>query len=151
MARAMSGGSFDPKPDTLHAPSNKRESFSMSVTSCRGRTSIPARLAAERHPEELTVEQRKAKREGKVFVDYMRNAYGQPAGAPYAVRALPGAPVATPLDWGELTASKPQSYRLDNLFRRLARRDDPRRDLAKAKGHGLSTMSARLSDLRESE
>ena len=45
---------------------------------------------------------RKEKREGRLFLDTARNAYAQTAVAPYAVRALPGAPVAAPLDWDEL-------------------------------------------------
>ena len=37
---------------------------------------------------------------GQILVDIARNTYGQTVVAPYAVRALPGAPVATPLDLG---------------------------------------------------
>lgn len=86
-----------------------------------------AEALAKRHPGELTVEQRKAKRKRRVFLDYMRNAYGQTAVAPYAVRAREGAPVATPLGWkeagrGGLTA---QSYNLSNIFRRLSQTGDP--------------------------
>ena len=36
----------------------------------------------------------------------MRNAYAQTAVPPYAVRPLPGAPVATPIAWEELSDSK---------------------------------------------
>lgn len=48
----------------------------------------------------------KAKRTGRIFVDFFRNDYTATAIADYAVRARPGAPVATPLDWKELTAIK---------------------------------------------
>ena len=44
-----------------------------------------------------TLEVRKDKRGGRVYLDVMRNAYGQTSVAPYSVRARPGAPVATPL------------------------------------------------------
>jgi len=84
-----------------------------------------ARLVAARDPRRLTVEQRKAKREGRLFLDTGRNAYAQTAVAPYSVRARPGAPVATPIDWDELGRVEPRSYRLQNLRRRLARKPDP--------------------------
>jgi bifunctional non-homologous end joining protein LigD len=79
----------------------------------------------------LTTEQRKQKRRGRVYIDVMRNAYAQTAAAPYSVRALPGAPVATPLDWRELSASRlgPRRYTMANVVRRLARRSDPWVDL----------------------
>ncbi|MGP3949748.1 non-homologous end-joining DNA ligase [Streptomyces sp. 7N604] len=70
-----------------------------------------ARLLADRHPDRLTTEQRKADRKGRVYLDVQRNAYAQTAVVPYAVRALPGAPVAMPfareeLDDPELTARR---------------------------------------------
>jgi DNA primase len=78
-------------------------------------------------PDRLTVEQRKAKRHGRVFIDTLRNAYAQTAVAPYSVRPRPGAPVATPLEWNELSARglEPQRYRAATIPRRLARRNDP--------------------------
>jgi bifunctional non-homologous end joining protein LigD len=62
-----------------------------------------------------------------LFVDYLRNSYAQHAVVPYSLRALPGAPVATPLDWSELedTGLDAQTWRLGNIFRRLGQRDDP--------------------------
>lgn len=79
------------------------------------------------YPGELTIAQRKEKRGDLVFVDYLRNAYGQTAVAPYAVRAKPGAPVATPIDWEELGSSEldARSYTIENIFRRLGRKRDP--------------------------
>lgn len=86
-----------------------------------------ARELAQQHPDLLTVEQRKKKRGDRVFLDCMRNAYGQTAVAPYSLRARPGAPCATPLDWREALSSsmKPDRYGLKNIFRRLARKEDP--------------------------
>jgi bifunctional non-homologous end joining protein LigD len=77
--------------------------------------------------ERLTTEVRKDKRRGRVFVDVGRNAYGQTAVPPYAVRARPGAPVATPLDWEEVRDRRlsPRRYTLRNLGRRLSRDGDP--------------------------
>lgn len=86
---------------------------------------------AETHPKLMTVEHRKNKRGDRVFLDDLRNAYGQTAVGPYAVRAKPGAPVATPLHWNEAGDGDldPQKYRIDNLFRRLAQTDDPWADI----------------------
>ena len=44
----------------------------------------------------------KAKRKGRIFIDYLRNQRGSTAILPYAARARPGAPVANPIAWGEL-------------------------------------------------
>jgi bifunctional non-homologous end joining protein LigD len=60
----------------------------------------------ERRPDELTAEFYKRKRDGRLFVDVNRNAYAATAVPPYAVRARPGAPVATPLRWEELSDSR---------------------------------------------
>jgi bifunctional non-homologous end joining protein LigD len=84
-----------------------------------------AEVLAARHPEHLTVHVRKARRKGRVFVDWLRNSPGQTAIAPYSVRALPTAPVATPMDWGELDGTDPRRWTIRSLPRRLAQRDDP--------------------------
>lgn len=86
-----------------------------------------AAALVRRHPDHLTVEQRKDKRGDRLFLDILRNAYGQTAVAPYALRAREGAPVATPLTWEEALAPErgPQDYTLKNIFRRLAQTPDP--------------------------
>lgn len=78
-------------------------------------------------PDITTLEQRKNKRENKVFIDFLRNDYAMTAIAPYSLRALPGAPVATPLDWSEVNdpSLTPKTYQLNNLFRRLGQVEDP--------------------------
>ncbi|MBU1154784.1 MAG: ATP-dependent DNA ligase, partial [Proteobacteria bacterium] len=102
---------------------------------------VAQRLAAE-HPDLLTTEQRLAKRGGRLYLDVARNGYGQTSVAPYAVRALPGAPVATPLEWSELTASGlgPQSYHLGNILGRLDQQPDPWQGMGR---HGRSLAQAR--------
>lgn len=89
------------------------------------------RQLAEDEPGLMTVEQRKTKRGDRVYLDIARNAYAQTAVAPYAVRALPKAPIATPLKWSEVGDSDlhPRKYTLENLFRRLAQMDDPWKDI----------------------
>lgn len=90
-----------------------------------------AEQVAGEAPDRLTVEMAKVDRQGRLFLDYLRNSYGQTTVAPYAVRAKPGAPVATPLDWDELddTGLNAQSYTIQNIFRRLGQKDDPWRDM----------------------
>lgn len=88
-----------------------------------------AGLLAAREPKRYTLELRKDAREGRLFLDYLRNAYAATSVAPYALRARPGAPVATPLDWEELDDDglHAGSYTIKNIFRRLEKRD-PWRD-----------------------
>lgn len=61
-----------------------------------------AALLAERYPRDLTIEARKAKRGKRLYLDVARNGYAQTTVAPFAVRALPGAPVAAPIEWSQL-------------------------------------------------
>ncbi len=90
-------------------------------------TRAAAHALAAHHPRELTVEMRKNKRGDRVFIDYLRNDYAQTAVGPFSVRARPGAPVATPLAWSEVSSSRlrPDAYTIKTLFRRLAQCGDP--------------------------
>lgn len=90
-----------------------------------------ASLAALRDPRTFTTEQRKAKREGKILIDVLRNAYAHTAVAPYAVRPRPGAPVATPLHADELSDdhTRPDRWTLRDVPARLERDGDPWRDI----------------------
>jgi bifunctional non-homologous end joining protein LigD len=86
-----------------------------------------AEFTAGRHSDRLTTAHRKQQRKGRLYLDVQRNAYGQHAVAAYSVRALPRAPVATPLAWPELGKidAGPRRWTVGNLFRRLGQRDDP--------------------------
>jgi bifunctional non-homologous end joining protein LigD len=88
---------------------------------------------AETAPDKLTTEFRIAKRGERLFVDMHRNAYAQHAVAPYAVRALPKAPVATPLHWEELSDRKlsPQGWTVKTIQARLDSEGDPWKGIAK--------------------
>lgn len=100
------------------------------------------RRLANKDPELMTVEKRKAKRGDRVYLDVQRNAYGQTSVAPYAVRARQGAPVATPLRWREALAGDldPRKYHVRNIFQRLGQIEDPWADIAR---HGCSLTNAR--------
>jgi len=86
-----------------------------------------ARYHAGKHPDLLTTEQRKSRRKDRLFLDTARNSYGHSMVAPYSLRALPGAPVATPLEWQEVQDNSlmPDRYSLANIFKRLARKKNP--------------------------
>ncbi|MEU4145579.1 non-homologous end-joining DNA ligase [Streptomyces parvulus] len=61
-----------------------------------------ADVLAAAHPDRLTTAARKKDRGDRLYLDIQRNAYAQTAVAPFTVRALPGAPVATPVSWAAL-------------------------------------------------
>jgi bifunctional non-homologous end joining protein LigD len=79
-----------------------------------------AEALAARHPDELTTEGRIADRHGRLYLDIGRNGYAQTMAAPYAVRALPGAPVSVPLDWSELDEFDPRRHTIRTIAERLA-------------------------------
>jgi bifunctional non-homologous end joining protein LigD len=78
---------------------------------------------ATRHPDELSTEGRIANRHGRLYLDIGRNGYAQTMAAPYAVRALPGAPVSVPLDWSELDDFVPGQHTVASIADRLAAPD----------------------------
>lgn len=102
---------------------------------------------AEEAPKQFTTEQRKNKRQDRIFLDTLRNSYAHTSVAPYAVRAKPGAPVATPLEWEEVEHSDvdPQKYNLTNIFRRLGQKEDPWQDMMRH-AQSLETAHQLLSD-----
>lgn len=106
-----------------------------------------AKVLARRHSDRLTVEARKKERKNRLFLDYLRNAYGQNSVTPYAVRAKPGAPVATPLDWQELADPDlhSQSYTMENIFRRLGQKEDPWKGMRRH-ARSLNEPQSQLAD-----
>ncbi len=72
----------------------------------------------------VTLEARRARRRG-VFLDAKMNGHGQQLVAPYSVRPLPGAPVATPLAWNEVDENlDPHSFTPAAVLDRVAARGD---------------------------
>jgi bifunctional non-homologous end joining protein LigD len=71
-------------------------------------------------PADYTISPMKRDRGGKIFIDYLRNDRGSTAIAPYSARVRPGAPVALPLAWREVTARlRPAEFTLRSLARKL--------------------------------
>jgi bifunctional non-homologous end joining protein LigD len=94
-----------------------------------------------RSPQRWTTELRKEKRGGRLLVDIMRNAYGQTAVAPYAVRAFAGAPVAMPLTWRDIErgAVGPRTFTIRNVSEYLHTNGDPWNGMARrARSIGLA-------------
>jgi bifunctional non-homologous end joining protein LigD len=68
----------------------------------------------------------KAKRKGKIFIDFLRNDYTATAIADFSVRARPGAPVALPLSWKELEDLESASqFTMKDVLARLKRKKPP--------------------------
>jgi bifunctional non-homologous end joining protein LigD len=61
-----------------------------------------AMALAEAEPDRFTATLSKAKRAGRIFIDYLRNQRGATAILPYSARARDKAPVAAPINWDEL-------------------------------------------------
>lgn len=91
-----------------------------------------AAALVEGDPDTLTTEFHKEKRGDRIYVDINRTRYAQHAVAPYAVRPLPTAPVATPLRWEELDdpSLDPRGWTVATIGARLAAGGDPWRGIA---------------------
>ncbi len=57
-------------------------------------------------PERFVATMSKAKRKGRIFIDWLRNQRGATAVVPYSARAREGAPVAVPITWDDLAKAK---------------------------------------------
>lgn len=89
---------------------------------------------AKDSPSDYVATVSKAKRKGKILIDYLRNGRGATAVAPYSPRARAGAPVSMPLFWEELgPALGPQHFTINNAIARLSTPgQDPWADFRKA-------------------
>jgi bifunctional non-homologous end joining protein LigD len=85
-----------------------------------------ARLVAQRNPRVFTTPRPVAQRhKNRVYFDYLQNGRSKTIAAPYVLRAYPGAPVAAPLEWGEVRHGlEPAQFNIRNAPRRFAERGD---------------------------
>jgi len=109
----------------LHIVSPLRPQADWSVV--KPFTKAVADAMAADSPDRFVATVSKAKRGGKILIDYLRNGRGATAVAPYSTRARPGAAVSMPLAWDELGPGLgPRYFTVANTPIRLANlRSDP--------------------------
>ncbi|KQM73902.1 DNA ligase D [Sphingomonas sp. Leaf20] len=82
-----------------------------------------ARALAGAEPDRFVATMAKARRKGRIFIDWLRNQRGATAVMPYSARARAGAPVAAPVSWTELrdidTAARWGVRDVDELIARV--------------------------------
>jgi bifunctional non-homologous end joining protein LigD len=92
-----------------------------------------AKTMAADSPESFVATITKAKRTGKILIDYLRNGRNNTAVAPYSSRARPGAAVSMPLAWNDLgEAIGPAHFTVANAPAHLRNTADPWADFRAA-------------------
>jgi bifunctional non-homologous end joining protein LigD len=125
-------------------PLRRRETYD----AVRGFGRELAAIIVSQAPEARTMEQLKANRGRRVFIDTNRNGYAQLVAPAYAVRAREGAPVSVPLAWSELRKStlRSNSYTIRSIFERASGDSDPWADFWR-RGVLLTNARRRLARL----
>ncbi|HVL19534.1 MAG TPA: non-homologous end-joining DNA ligase, partial [Amaricoccus sp.] len=99
----------------------------------KGFAAAMARSMAGDEPERYVATISKAKRSGKILIDYLRNGRNSTAIVAYGTRARPGAPVSMPLAWDELVPEiGPAQFTVANAPARVANTSDPWADFRRA-------------------
>lgn len=93
-----------------------------------------AEQLVKKYPGDLTLEMHKDQRKNKLFIDTLRNAFGQTVVAPYAVRARDGAPIAFPISWKELqvNVTHAQQFTVPWVLKTMKKRLDPWQNIIKS-------------------
>ena len=82
-------------------------------------------LIKQADPDRVTMTWEIRRRTGKVFIDHNMNRSGANIASAYSMRPEPGATVSTPLTWDEVEKGvRPQDFRIDTIFKRLAKVGD---------------------------
>lgn len=107
---------------------------------CRG----VAQELTRREPERYLATMSKSKRQGKIFVDYLRNSRGATFIAPYSTRAREGATIAMPIAWEDLSPNfDPERFTVRSVTKYLkGRRVDPFASLLQTRQKLPSTAKA---------
>jgi bifunctional non-homologous end joining protein LigD len=113
----LSGG----KGFHLVAPLARRAAWPEVKAFCRGF----AVTLSEEEPDRYVANMSKARRKGRIFVDYLRNERGSTAIAPYSTRARAGAAVAAPITWKEAkTIAAANVFTVQTMPERVRKRGD---------------------------
>lgn len=81
-----------------------------------------ASTMAEQQPDRYVANMSKAKRKGRIFIDYLRNGQGSTAVLPYSPRARPGATIAMPIEWKDIRKLDPKEFTVRSAQRWLKKR-----------------------------
>ena len=90
-------------------------------------------------PRDVTMEWSVERRAGKIFLDHNQNVRGKNMASVYSLRPLPGAPVSTPVEWGELDQVYPTAFNIDTVPERVERLGDLWADILESK-HDLRRL-----------
>ena len=114
---------------TSSCRSNRKRGWDAVKPFCRA----SPRLLSEAQPERFLSTVKKVDRRGRILIDWLRNGLGATAVASFCPRARPGATVATPLAWEEVSQKlDPSVFTVHSVPERLARqRIDPWEGFAK--------------------
>jgi bifunctional non-homologous end joining protein LigD len=82
-----------------------------------------AEVMEQKWPDRYTSNVRKAKRKGKIFIDWIRNGRGATSIAPYSLRARKGAGVSMPIAWEELDTVAPDGVNMADALQRIGGND----------------------------
>jgi len=109
-----------------------------------------AHLAAHtvnvRLPDITSIERMPAKRQHKVYIDFLQNSRGQTLAAPYSARPKPGATVSTPLEWKEVNDKlNPADFTIKNILKRIEKKGDLWKPVT-GKGVNLNKILKKISD-----
>ena len=93
-----------------------------------------AEKLAETEPDRFVATMSKAKRRGRIFIDWLRNERGATAVAAYSPRAKPEASVATPVSWAELSRIEAANvFTIPVVLERIKRKTDPWAEFGKTR------------------
>ena len=90
---------------------------------CRDFAQNIAKLMEAKWPNLYTSNMAKAKRKGKIYIDWLRNTKQATSVAPYSLRAKENPRVSMPIKWSELDKIKPDDITIDKAIKRLKRKD----------------------------
>jgi bifunctional non-homologous end joining protein LigD len=97
-----------------------------SYEAARTFAEVIARIVIRQKPEMFTTPRSVSKRQrNRVYFDYLQIAKSKTISAPYVLRAYPGAPVATPLEWSEVRRGlHPAQFNITNARERFREKGD---------------------------